>query len=168
MAAAAKSDMLEIKDYSDKAIAVFGESKPYKESLMGIGGKFNNSLKYDNDNRRPGYIFPKTKRSVVEKLLDDIKRGDVKKLETTPQYIKASTSHTTTSLSSSEFVERKSFLALLTRLEVLEQKVAMLEGPKQSSVSQTKQPTAQVEFDDCEEEDDEEEKQPSGRILKKK
>ncbi len=56
-----------IVDYSDKAIAVLGNTKPYKELLgsNGLGGRFNFALTVDNE-RVAGWIFPK-------KRLDEVK-----------------------------------------------------------------------------------------------
>lgn len=55
-----------IEDYSDKALAVFGKISPaLEEGLIKLGGKFNPVLKGLNDTRRPGWIFPKSKRDQV-------------------------------------------------------------------------------------------------------
>ena len=40
---------LEIVDYSEKAIAIFGNTKEIKEQLSNLGGKFNPSLKYNRN-----------------------------------------------------------------------------------------------------------------------
>lgn len=47
-------------DYSDKSFAVYGDTKPYKDELRQLGGKFNSNLKGG-----PGWIFP-------NKLIDDV------------------------------------------------------------------------------------------------
>jgi hypothetical protein len=54
----------QIVDYSDKAIAVIGNTKPIKDLLKELGGRFNMYLSCG-----AGWIFPKAKRSEVEKLL---------------------------------------------------------------------------------------------------
>ena len=59
---------LEIVDYSEKAIAVFGETKEIKEQLKELGGKFNPALKY-NDEKRAGWIFSKKQAKKVRALL---------------------------------------------------------------------------------------------------
>lgn len=56
-------------DYSDKAIAVFGNTKEIKEKLKEIGGKFNNYLTY-NDVKQAGWIFSKKKESELKKFLN--------------------------------------------------------------------------------------------------
>lgn len=55
---------ISIIDYSDKAIAVIGNTKPIKDQLKALGGKFNFRLTCG-----VGWIFAKTKREEVEKLI---------------------------------------------------------------------------------------------------
>jgi hypothetical protein len=55
---------VEIIDYSDKAIAVIGETRSIKEQLKSLGGKFNGFLKCG-----PGWIFPKTKLDLLKTAL---------------------------------------------------------------------------------------------------
>lgn len=55
---------VEIIDYSEKAIAVIGDTKPIKDQLKELGGRFNSRLTCG-----AGWIFPKTKREEVELLL---------------------------------------------------------------------------------------------------
>lgn len=55
---------IEIVDYSEKAIAVIGDTKPIKETLKKLGGRFNFRLTCG-----AGWIFPKTKLEEVEKTL---------------------------------------------------------------------------------------------------
>ena len=59
---------LEIVDYSEKAIAVFGETKAIKDELKKLGGKFNPALKY-NSEKRAGWIFSKKQADKVRALL---------------------------------------------------------------------------------------------------
>ena len=59
---------LEIVDYSEKAIAVFGETKARKDELKKLGGKFNPALKY-NGEKRAGWIFSKKQADKVRALL---------------------------------------------------------------------------------------------------
>ncbi len=58
---------LEIVDYSEKAVAVFGDTKAVKEQLKELGGRFNPSLKY-NGEKRAGWIFSKKQADEVKKL----------------------------------------------------------------------------------------------------
>lgn len=55
---------VEIVEYSEKAIAVIGDTKPLKDDLKSIGGRFNPRLKCGM-----GWIFPKTKIEEVKALL---------------------------------------------------------------------------------------------------
>lgn len=55
---------IQIIDYSEKAIAVIGDTKPIKEKLKELGGKFNFRLSCG-----AGWIFPKSKLNEIEKLL---------------------------------------------------------------------------------------------------
>jgi hypothetical protein len=55
---------IQIIEYSEKAIAVIGETKPIKDQLKEIGGKFNFRLSCG-----PGWIFSKKQLAEVQKLL---------------------------------------------------------------------------------------------------
>ncbi len=56
-------------DYSEKAIAVFGDSRAIKDELKAIGS-FNPKLTNPNTGeKQAGWIFPKTKKQEVEKVL---------------------------------------------------------------------------------------------------
>ncbi|MCG4955680.1 hypothetical protein [Alistipes finegoldii] len=57
-----------IVDYSEKAIAVFGDTKPVKDALHAFGGRFNARLTHDGQ-KKAGWIFQKTKEDEVRRLL---------------------------------------------------------------------------------------------------
>lgn len=59
---------LEIVDYSEKAVAVFGETKAIKEQLKELGGRFNPSLNY-NGEKHAGWIFSKKQADKVKELI---------------------------------------------------------------------------------------------------
>lgn len=59
---------LEIVDYSEKAVAVLGETKAIKEQLKELGGRFNPSLNY-NGEKRAGWIFSKKQADKVKELI---------------------------------------------------------------------------------------------------
>ena len=65
---AVTAEGLEIVDYSEKAIAVFGDTKAIKEQLKELGGRFNPSLNY-NGEKRAGWIFSKKQADKVRELL---------------------------------------------------------------------------------------------------
>jgi hypothetical protein len=56
---------LQIVDYSEKAIAVIGDTKPVKDTLKGLGGRFNFRLSCG-----AGWIFPKTREADVRQQLN--------------------------------------------------------------------------------------------------
>ena len=68
---------IQIVDYSAKAIAVIGETKPIKDKLKELGGKFNFRLSCG-----AGWIFPKSKLSELQSFLSG---GASEEEETEPQ-----------------------------------------------------------------------------------
>ena len=54
--------------YSEKCIAVFGDTQNFKDVLMQLGGKFNPMLKGLNDTKRPGWVFVKS-NDIANKIL---------------------------------------------------------------------------------------------------
>ena len=60
---------LMITQYSDKAIAVFGNTENYKTQLIDLGGKYNPRLKKEGE-ITPGWIFPKLKQSQLQELIN--------------------------------------------------------------------------------------------------
>lgn len=66
---------LEMVDYSQKAIAVFGDTKAIKEQLKELGGRFNPSLNY-NGEKRAGWIFSKKQSDKVKGLVEAIKLSE--------------------------------------------------------------------------------------------
>ena len=45
-----------IENYSERSIVVLGDTKPHKDALKSMGGRFNSRLKDD----KVGWVFPKT------------------------------------------------------------------------------------------------------------
>ncbi len=122
-----------IEDYSERAIAVFGDTKPISDRLSAIqGSKFNPSLRGVGESKRPGWIFPKTRRVEVETLLqaiqEEMKQGSFKPAESLGQKVTLKTSNSSTNATMDS--------SLLSRIELLEAKVetltkalASLKGP---------------------------------------
>lgn len=54
--------------YSDKAIAIFGDTKPIKEKLKSIGARFNPFLMH-NGNKQAGWILPVTKQTLLTSII---------------------------------------------------------------------------------------------------
>ena len=69
---------LTIEDYTDKSIAVQGNTRKYKEDLKKLGGKYNGSLK-----NGPGWIFPKTLEKELRTFVKNGKRLVTEEEETT-------------------------------------------------------------------------------------
>ena len=65
---APKAQNVFLIDYSEKAIAVYGDTKPIKDKLLSLGGKFNMNLTISGV-KQPGWIFSKKYRAVVEDLI---------------------------------------------------------------------------------------------------
>ncbi|MDH6313028.1 hypothetical protein M2137_001815 [Parabacteroides sp. PFB2-10] len=59
----------EIVDYSEKALAIFGDTRPIKEQLKSLGGRFNPKLSY-NGGKKAGWIFATAKRTELNYLLN--------------------------------------------------------------------------------------------------
>ena len=59
---------LEIVEYSEKAIAVFGETKPIKNVLKDLNGLFRANLTYKGE-RRAGWIYSKKQETKVREAL---------------------------------------------------------------------------------------------------
>ena len=60
---------LRLVKYSDKAYAVFGRTKPVKDQLKAIGGKFNPFLK-ENGEKSPGWIFSAKKLEQLTEFIN--------------------------------------------------------------------------------------------------
>lgn len=74
---------VQIIEYSAKAIAVIGETKPIKDILgrNGLGGIFRMNLSCG-----PGWIFPKTRFEEVQKRLSEIKGKQAPEPEQEPKF----------------------------------------------------------------------------------
>jgi len=59
-----------IVHYSEKAIAVFGDTRAIKDNLKALGGRFNPKLTHDNG-KKAGWIFSKSKEEEVYNLLNN-------------------------------------------------------------------------------------------------
>lgn len=59
---------LELVEYSDKALAVFGDTKAVKDVLKTLGGRYNPALTYKGE-KKCGWIFPKSKENQIKEAL---------------------------------------------------------------------------------------------------
>ena len=117
-----------VEQYSEKAIVVRGNTIPYKEKLLSVGGKWNKMLKGGE-----GWIFPLTKKPIIEKLLSEPPtvyedNSDSSSSSSSSYKSKQSTYKTSRSVSSESSSEvvlsKKEYLHLISRIERLEQLVA--------------------------------------------
>lgn len=83
---AVTAEGLEIVDYSEKAIAVFGDTKAIKEQLKELGGRFNPSLNY-NGEKRAGWIFSKKQADKVKELITPTELPALPEIETSKDNI---------------------------------------------------------------------------------
>ena len=60
---------IEIIDYSEKAIAIKGDTRAFKDALVKLNGKWNNNLRYNNS-KFSGWILSKKHRDSVIELLN--------------------------------------------------------------------------------------------------
>ena len=72
-----------IVEYSEKAIAVYGETKPIKDKLKELGGRYNPNLK---DGK--GWIFSKAKREAVQQMISQTMGAVVTVMPELPVYSK--------------------------------------------------------------------------------
>lgn len=63
-----QTDGIEIVDYSEKAVAMFGDTKAIKDTLKRVGGRFNPALSRGGE-KCPGWVFPKTKEAELRDAL---------------------------------------------------------------------------------------------------
>ena len=95
-----------IENYTEKSFVVLGDTRPHKENIKKLGGKWNSRLR---DNKM-GWIFPMSKRDSVEKYINTFKKtGDI------PEIKESQTKMVSMS--------QKDLENILKRLEKLEQEV---------------------------------------------
>ena len=124
-----------IADYSEKSVAVFGETKPIKDHLLAAGGLFNERLNNKvSGNREPGWIFVKSKDKEVRELIDKANKGLLSKKDSStgssesdmPPILR-STKATKAADSKPAFeFTKEMYLALVSRIEKLENDNAIL------------------------------------------
>ena len=152
--------IVELYQYSDKYIVVFGNTKDYKSHFVAAGGQFRLSFKLA-DTKGPGWGFFMSLKPKVEKLINDINNGVIKP---TPQVADEP------KMGSSAVIDDKAFNILLKRIEFLEQEVALLRGCDVDNKRLLKKPNCderKLPSSNYEEEEPEYEDEPQ-RLLPKK
>ena len=158
---------INIVNYSEKSIAVLGETKPIKEHLSALGGKWNPSLTH-NGEKVAGWIFVTSKRDDVKKILLSYSQGSLgdAPVKEKKEYVKRETSP------SIDFqFTKEMYLALVTRIEKLENELVIAKkvigvssSEKIEKTVTKKQPTLKFTEDDVE--DEIEEKKPMKSLFK--
>ena len=149
---------VEIRQYSEKAIAVFGDTKPFINELKELGGKFNGSLNFE-DEKRPGWIYPKKSLDKVQELVTKINAGVVKGSEQ-PQKSSASIEKPS--------IDIKVFMALVSRVERLEQELKLLHNKMGMSSANTSKKEMVLEEEEVEDVKYDEELVNTPRLMKRK
>jgi hypothetical protein len=67
--------MIFIEEYTERSIAVVGDTKPHAKQLKSLGGRYNPHLTIDGE-KAIGWVFKKGDREKVEEY---VKRGVVEK-----------------------------------------------------------------------------------------
>jgi hypothetical protein len=129
------SSSITVEQYTEKSIVVRGNTIPYKNKLLSLGGKWNKMLRGGE-----GWIFPLTKKSTVEQALSDpssIAQGENSTYGNETSYDKPQSSTTEpkkrtptfiSSPNSSEIVlSKKEYLHLISRVEKTEQLILRVE-----------------------------------------
>lgn len=62
-----ESPEIKVIRYSDKSIAVIGETTPIRHHLYALGGKFNMFLKCG-----PGWVFPKSQMDTICETINNL------------------------------------------------------------------------------------------------
>ncbi len=65
----------EVVDYSEKAVALFGDTKPISSKLSDIGGRFNPALRYGNE-KRSGWVFSKKQVEALTAFLSGLQEAN--------------------------------------------------------------------------------------------
>ena len=62
---------IQMKEYSDKSIIVYGDTKPYKDLLKELKGRYNSNLRVDGE-KVSGWIFSKKHKEKLEKFIQHV------------------------------------------------------------------------------------------------
>ena len=151
-----------IEQYTEKSIVVRGDTVPYTEKLLSIGGKFNKMLKGGE-----GWIFPLTKKQVVEKTISEVLVVE-DNIQKEDKIIKKRI--TSSSNSSSEVILTKNeYLHLVSRIEKLEKLIVQVYPIETKSKKDTLPLLSNINIDDIQDdnEDDEDEREKIKPLLRK-
>ena len=132
--------MLRIVNYSEKAVALIGDTFAVKDEIKKLGGTFNKSLSIEN-NKVPGWIFPVTKKQEVESLIKSIPEDKLKSNKPSSYGI----NDVKNSITIDPKITHEMFANLLNKYEMLEARLNFLEehlSLKGKTVSSSKSSTS--------------------------
>ena len=109
-----------VESYTEKSFVVLGNTKPHKDNIKKLGGKWNSKLR---DNKM-GWIFPISKKQSVEEYINDFqKTGKIKQIQ-----------------GMSQNFQNTDLTEILKRLEKLEMEVKQLRKEKEENENEEKKP----------------------------
>ena len=122
---------ISVEEYSERSIVVRGDTRPYKEDLKKLGGKYNSRLSGE-----PGWIFPKSKQNDIVKFIKGGKRlvteeeanaGEARTLEWESKRSSEQKTYSSSSSSSNDnFVLIDMIKKLTQKLDVMDKKLSSL------------------------------------------
>ena len=123
-------NQLFIYDYSEKSIAVFGNTDDHKDFFERLGGKFNRNLKKDGE-ITPGWVFVKYRKNDINSYIQSIKCSPLTRAELPAVPIgELPCSNTVTydryksnRLNNTDIINDQSIIQRLERLEILENNI---------------------------------------------
>jgi len=62
---------IQMKEYSDKSLIIFGDTKSYKDLLKELKGRYNSNLRVDGE-KVSGWIFSKKHKEKLEKFIQHV------------------------------------------------------------------------------------------------
>ncbi len=116
--------MIRIVPYSDLSIVLIGETFSIKDKIKALGGTFNKSLSIEN-NKIPGWVFPKTKESDVEELVKSVNNNKSSNSTSTNKTVQQNDIKGPISIDPK--ITHEMFANLLNKYEMLEARVNYLE-----------------------------------------
>ncbi len=149
--------MLRVVNYSEKAVALIGDTFSVKDEIKKLGGTFNKSLSIENT-KVSGWIFPSNKKQELESFIKSIPEDKLKSNKPSTYGL----NDVKNSISIDPKITHEMFANLLNKYEMLEARLNYLEGKTLSSskttavVSKIKNKIKKEESSDDELEDGEE------------
>jgi hypothetical protein len=116
--------MIRIVPYSDLSIVLIGETFSIKDKIKALGGTFNKSLSIEN-NKIPGWVFPKTKESDIEELVKSVNNNKSSNSTSTNKTVQQNDIKGPISIDPK--ITHEMFANLLNKYEMLEARVNYLE-----------------------------------------